>query len=250
MSRFLIIAFVFMTFFLPGVSYAQDEIVVTGSRLIRGTDINTAGPGIFYERRGDFLLLEVRIENDSRDIGTRLSELTETVEDIITAAKAENDITLSLIDDNNFVRPLSVNSFGEGIRSGSRPDTSVATLQVKTNIPEEVADSFKLAAKLGRFVDGLKEKGRTTITNSDEISVSVVNPYQYRATVMKMVLSEIKDVNQSLGPDYRAIVRGLDKELSWVRSGALNLAFTLPYTYDIVPNNLQSYTIEAPQEDY
>lgn len=250
MPRILFLPFILISLSVPSFSHAQDEIVVTGSRIIQGTDINTAGPGIFYERRGDFLLLEVLVENDSREIGTRLSELTETVEDIIAAAENEKDIKLSLIDENNFVRPLSVNSFGEGIRSGNRPDTSIATLQVKTDIPTEVADSFKLAAKLGRFVDGLKEKGRTTITNSDDISVSVVNPYQYRETVMDMVLAEIKDVNQSLGPDYRAVVRGLDKELSWVRSGSLNLAFTLPYTYDIIPNNLQSYKVEAPNEDY
>lgn len=229
---------------LPMNAQAQlDEIVVTGSRIVSDNSRNTvlASPGIFYERRGDFLLLEVRIENDSRDIGTRLAELNQTVESIISAAAQSPDIVLSLIDDNNFVRPLSISSFKDGIRGGRRPDTSVATLQVKTDIPDTVADSFELAAKLGKFVSELKEVGRTTITNSDDISVSVVNPYQYRQTVMQLVLDEIQQVKTTLGPDYRIVLRGLDKELSWVRSGALNLAFTLPYTYDVIPNNLDTY---------
>ena len=236
---------------LPAPSLAQlDEIVVTGMRIVSSVgDTVKSPPGIFYERKGDFLLLEVKIENDSREFGTRLEELTETVEGIIEAAKDEPEITLSLLDDS-FVRPLSIASFRDGIYGGPRPDTSVAPLQVKTDIPENVEDSFKLATKLGKFVDSLEEIGRTTITNSDEISVSVVNPYQYRETVMAMVLTEVKDIKDALGPDYRVVLRGLDKELNWVRSGDLNLAFTLPYTYDIIPNNLTTYSIELEEDDY
>ncbi len=231
-------------------AWAQmDEIVVTGSRIVSNTgNTVTSPPGIFYERKGDFLLLEVKVENDSREFGTRLEELTKTVEGIIEAAEDEPEISLSLLDDS-FVRPLSIASFEEGIYGGPRPDTSVATLQVKTDIPENVEDSFRLATKLGKFVDGLEEVGRTTITNSDDISVSVVNPYQYRETVMAMVLTEIKDIKDALGPEYRVILRGLDKELNWVRSGDLNLAFTLPYTYDVIPNNIQTYSIEL-SDDY
>lgn len=253
MFRFVLMFGVLFGAAMPLTAQAQaDEIVVTGSRIASDNSRDTflAAPGIFYERRGDFLLLEVRIENDSREIGTRLDELNKTVTGIISAARQNPDIVLSLIDDNNFVRPLSLSSFEEGIFRGNRPDTSVATLQVKTNIPETVADSFELAAKLGKFVSGLKETGRTTITNSDEISVSVVNPYQYRQTVMKLVMDEVREVKTALGPDYRVVLRGLDKELSWVRSGALNLAFTLPYSYDVIPNNLQTYSIEIRSDDY
>jgi hypothetical protein len=242
MRRILVLVFFAALLAFPSTAKAQlDEIVVTASRIVtKSGNTENSPPGIFYERKGDFLLLRVTIENDSRELGTRLEELTQTVEGFIRAARSDDDITLSLLDDS-FVRPLSIASFADGIYRGSRPDTSVATLQVKTDIPENVEDSFKLATKLGKFVDAQREIGRTKITNSDQISVSVVNPYQYRQTVMTMVLDEIKRVKTALGPDYRVVIRGLDKELNWVRSGDLNLAFTLPYTYDVIPNNLQSY---------
>jgi len=114
----------------------------------------------------------------------------------------------------------------------------VAFLKVKTQIPDNVEDSFKLAAKLGEFVDDLEEVGRTRIKTSDEVAVSVVNPYQYRKQVLKLVLAEIKEVTETLGPDYRAVLSGIDGEVEWTRSGDLNLAFYLPYEYMILPTSL------------
>lgn len=58
--------------------------------------------------------------------------------------------------------------------------------------------------------------------------------------VIKQVVDEVKLVTNGLGPEYRAIITGLDKELKWVRSGDLNLAFYLPYEYEIIPDTLHS----------
>jgi len=135
----------------------MDEIIVTAQK--RQED----GPGLFLEKRGDYLLLEVSIENDSRDFSTRTKEINIAVNDFIAAAEKDSDITLSIIDESDFVRPLTEENFNDGLRSGPRPDT------------------------------------------------------------------------------------GLDKELKWVRSGDLNLAFYLPYTYDIIPDTLHS--IQRVYED-
>jgi len=224
-----------------------DEIIVTATRLSGSSPIAVSGggdgPGLFLEKKGDFLLLEVTIENDSREFTDRLEGINDTVQKFIEAATNDPDITLSIIDDS-FVRPLTKENFSDGIRPGGRPDTSVATLKVKTAIPEKVEDSYKLATKLSAFVDSIPETTRTKIKAFDQISVSVVNPYQYRSDVSKLVVAEINVITDGLGPDYRAIVRGLDKQLKWVRSGDLNLAFYLPYEYDIIPNTLHSYSYD------
>jgi len=220
--------------FMPATALAEDdEIVVTGTRI-------DASPGIYLEKKGDYLLLEVDIENDSRSLDIRLQEISDTVDNIIEAAEEDPSIELSIIDDNDMVRPLSLENFKSGILAGKRPDTSVAYLKVKTPIPDTVQDSYKLATKLGIFIEDIEPVGRTVIDSSDEISVSVVNPYQYRKEVLKMVLSEIKEVTEALGPDYRAVINGIDGEVKWVRSGDLNLAFYLPYDYYIVPTSLNS----------
>lgn len=235
MKNLLTASLLAFTLLIPSTALAQmDEIVVTAQR--RQSD----GPGLFLEKKGDYLLLEVSIENDSRDFSTRTEEINVAVNDFIEAAQKNTDITLSIIDDSDFVRPLTEENFNDGIRQGPRPDTSVANLKVKTQIPNEVKDSYKLANKLAVFVESIEEKGRTKISVYDEISVSVVNPYQYRTEVMKLVTDEVKSVTGALGQEYRVIMTGLDKELKWVRSGDLNLAFYLPYEYDIIPDTLHS----------
>lgn len=217
MKNLLTASLLAFTLLIPSTALAQmDEIVVTAQR--RQSD----GPGLFLEKKGDYLLLEVSIENDSRDFSTRTEEINVAVNDFIEAAQKNTDITLSIIDDSDFVRPLTEENFNDGIRQGPRPDTSVANLKVKTQIPYEVKDSYKLANKLAVFVESIEEKGRTKISVYDEISVSVVNPYQYRTEVMKLVTDEVKSVTGALGPEYRVIMTGLDKELKWVRSGDLN----------------------------
>lgn len=211
----------------------DDEIIVTASRI-------SASPGIYLEKKGDYLLLEVQIENDSRGVDIRFQEIADTVDNIISAAADDPSIELSIVGDGNIVRPLSAENFATGIRGGDRPDTSIAYMKVKTQIPDNVEDSYKLATKLGTFVESLEEVGRTEIESSDEIAVSVVNPYQYRKEVMDLIIEEVNDVTSKLGPDYRVILTGIDGELEWVRSGDLNLAFYLPYQYMVLPTSVNS----------
>jgi len=246
MLKFIALSLIVILMSWPQYSAAQDEIIVTATRRVAapGATLKAHGPGIFIEKRGDFLLLEVKIENDSRELSTRLKEIGTTVDAFIAAAKNNPEIELSIIDESKFVRPLTRDNFSDNIRFGSRPDTSVAILKVKTQIPDRVEDSYKIAQMLSEFVDSIEEKDRTTINTYDDISVSVVNPYQYRDDVIRKVVEEVNTITKDLGPDYRVILKGLDKELTWTRSGDLKLAFFLPYSYDIIPNTLHSYPNE------
>jgi len=62
MFRFVLIFAVLFGATLPLTAHAQaDEIVVTASRIASDNSRDTflAAPGIFYERRGDFLLISL-----------------------------------------------------------------------------------------------------------------------------------------------------------------------------------------------
>lgn len=211
----------------------EDEIIVTGTRA-------SASPGIYLEKKGDFLLLDVQIENDSRGIDVRMKEITATVENIIAAAAQDPTIELSIVGTGNMLRPLSLENFKSGVRAGGRPDTSIAFMKVKTQIPDNVQDSYRLVSKLSDFVDDLEVEGRTVIRGHGETGVSVVNPYQYRKEVMNLVIDEVNEVTAKLGPDYRVVLTGIDGEIRWVRSGDLSLAFFLPYEYDVLPTSLNT----------
>lgn len=73
---------------ISGTVHAQaelSEIVVTGSMV----DERARIPATSLKRQADFLLLEVAVSNDSRDYGTRRSEIYATLRKMLAAA--END---------------------------------------------------------------------------------------------------------------------------------------------------------------
>lgn len=207
-----------------------DEIIVTGTRKVDA-------PAIFIEKRGDFLLLDVRIQNDSRERKERIRDLELTIAGIIEAVKDQPDIELSLVEDG-FVRPLTQLAFMDTVRPGNQPDTSYANLKVKTDIPTGDVQAYKLVGKLDKFVDSLEGIGRTTVTTYEDVAVSIINPFQYRKDVRDKVLEEMTSTLERLGPEYAIIPRGLDNQIKWVRSGDLNLKFYMNYSYQIYPETL------------
>ena len=215
-----------------------DEIIVTATRQVNA-------PAIFIEKRGDFLLLDVRVQNDSRERKERIRDLELTIEGIIEAAKGQPDIELSLVEDG-FVRPLTQLAFMDTVRPGAQPDTSFANLKVKTDIPKGEVQAYKLVGRLDNFVDSLNGVGRTTVTTYEDVAVSVINPFQYREDVRDKVLDEMTSTLERLGPDYAIIPRGLDNQIRWVRSGDLNLKFFMDYSYQIYPETL---SVEVSIED-
>ncbi|GLQ19350.1 hypothetical protein ACFFUB_13075 [Algimonas porphyrae] len=243
----LLRAFIATTLFslIPvGSAYAQtDEIVVTGSRI----SIQDTLPGQVLIVRGDNLLLEVRIESDARNLSERLAEIDKTIRTFTAAADRDAAITLSYVD-GNAVRPLSPSLYKDAISRGSRPDTSVARIQLKTAIPDTVADSFALATQLTRFVDKIPETGRITIENTDEIVISVVNPGQYRPAVIRKVTDEIADIRDQLGADYRVILQNIDRPIRQYRAGDLTLGFYIPYSYVVIPTSLDNLDINLSDD--
>ena len=215
-----------------------DEIIVTATRKVDA-------PAIFIEKRGDFLLLDVRVQNDSREGKERVRDLKLTIAGIIEAAKEQSDIELSLVEDG-FVRPLTQLAFMDTVRPGNQPDTSFANLKVKTDIPTGDVEAYKLVRKLDDFVESLDAVGRTTITTYENVAVSIINPFQYRKDVRDKVLEEMTSTLERLGPDYAIIPRGLDNQIGWVRSGDLNLKFYMDYSYQIYPETL---SVDVSVED-
>lgn len=223
------------------LAFAQtDEIIVTASRINSLNDVGS-GPGIVVEKKGDFLLLQVTIENDSRELKTRLAEMDATIKNMLEAADTNPDITLSLVGKGNLVRSMNLVNYRSNLVGGRRPDTSMAHFKVKTNIPENINEAFKLSANLAKFVEGVEEVGRTRILENETISVSVLNPSQHRDEVRSKIIAEVNATIEALGGNYRAIVSGLDGPVKWARSGDFNLAFYMNYSYEIIPETLTTY---------
>ncbi len=230
---------VLLLFVLSSASLAQssEEIVVTGIRASADEM-----PGVTLKRLGDFLLLEVELESDSREAKERQKEIYSTIKNAISLAEKDKNIKLSLVRENSVV-PLTMDNHEVDLATGSRPDTSVVTIQVKSPIPKDTVDPGKLILKLRKFTQSVSVVGRVHIDVTEETSVSIVNPAQYRSEILKLVTTEIETVTSSLGDDYRVILMGVDKPIKWNAAGPLHLRLFIPYTYAVIPVNLHTWNV-------
>jgi hypothetical protein len=234
-TRLAVVALVLMTARMAAAQDAQ-EIMVTG---VRSAEV--AVPGTSLKRPGDFLLLTVEVSNDSRDQKTRREEVEATLRAMLAGATRDKSIELSVIGDNGLVLPLKLDSATLKLVNGKRPDTSEATISVKTRIPTQPGNSSALVAKLRDFANNIKPVGRTIIDDDGEFEISIVNPTQYRDRVIELMAADVKKVTAALGPDYKVVLSGIDQPIQWVRDGMLELTIFVPYRYDVLPASVTSY---------
>ncbi|MDP5208330.1 hypothetical protein [Microbulbifer sp. 2205BS26-8] len=223
---------------LNGWGQMIEEVIVTAAR------VDEPLPGVVLKKTGDFLLLEVEIWNDSRDEKRRKEEIYQTLKNALSTASRNRNVELSIVE-SGFVMPLTLDNHRIELKRGSRPDTTMAKIRVKTAIPSDMNKATKLVDEMTGFVDEVNRVGRTEFNSLGSVDVSVVNPNQYRSEIIALFSADAKAVATSLGEDYKVIVEGIDRPVQWVRVGPLQLALYVPYSYNVIPNNINSI-IMAP----
>ncbi|MBB6093224.1 hypothetical protein HNQ60_002102 [Povalibacter uvarum] len=226
----------------PSLGQGLEEVVVTGS-LSEGGSM----PGTFLRKTGDFLLLQVNIRNDTREAPARKEEIYATLRNALANASRDGSIELSVIDENDLVIPLKVDSATVVLRPGDRPDTNTTLISVKTRIPATGANGQALISKLKDFTAGIKIVGRTTLDPDGSVDISIVSPNRYRDEIIALFAADAKKVAAALGEDYRIVTTGIDRPVRWVRVGLLELGLFVPYSYQVVPSSIQSIAIHAEE---
>ena len=215
-------------------AFAQlEEIVVTGSRI-------ESTPGVFLRRHADYLLLQVSVTNDTREEAGREDEIYRTLRGALTAAERNRDVEISVVNDDGLVYPLTPANYRIELTPGNRPDTSTATISMKTAVPAANADGQALVNKLREFVESLSVVGRTQLEPVGDVEISVVDPHQYRGEIIKLVAGDIGQVTTTLGTEYRVVVEGIDRPVEWFRLGLLDLGLFIPYRYTVIPQSVTS----------
>jgi hypothetical protein len=214
-----------------------EEVVVTGARTEEGVTM----PGTFLRKTGDYLLLQVNVTNDTREAPARKDEIYATLRTALAAANKDGSIELSVIDENDLVIALKVDSATVVLRNGDRPDTSATRISVKTKIPPQGANGQALISKLKDFVSGIKVTGRTKLDPDGDVDISIVAPHRYRAEIITLFAQDAKNITASLGDDYKIVASGIDRPVRWVRMGLLELALFVPYKFDVLPSTVNTF---------
>lgn len=211
----------------------MEEVVVTGSRMIEWDPDDI--PAVQLFRRADNLIASVRVVNDTREAAGRRGELIQTLRAMARQAAGRADIDLSIEADGVLV-PLTedmVSTLTLGV-DGSRSDTSVARLVVKT--PITATDTLDGASgRLEAFVESVPTTGRSEVDINDEWQLSIVDPPQYRMAILGLISADAQRAATAFGGGYGVEVTGMENRVTWRQSGPLDLGLFIPYKMTVVP---------------
>lgn len=216
----------------------EELIVVTGTRYADRYE-DTKIPAISVRRRADFAVARVLLESDSRDAAQRRSELQTALTEMDRGSRG-GPITLALIEDGpegdageTRLRPFTLAQAMALVGSGSRPDTSRVTVQLRVAVTQaETQDSIK--KRFNDFIAGVPRPGRVTVAQIGGDLV-INNPAQYRDTVIAAIMADARKAVTAAGPNQAFSIEGLEGRIAWRPAGDLDLLLYIPYELTIEP---------------
>jgi hypothetical protein len=67
------------------------------------------------------------------------------------------------------------------------------------------------------------------------LTLTIVNPDQYRDTIVKSIAENARRYAAMFGPEYAVQVNGIDGQVSWSQISSTDVFLYIPYRYTIVP---------------
>lgn len=216
-------------------SVAQ-EVVVTGNR--RGSYLNaevnpsSSRPIINLRRTADFAVQPVQIIGDTREEAKRYEEIYAMVRGAIELAGKHN-VELSIGD--YIVEPLTLANYKNLIlQNGGRSDTNVARFLIKAKLAAGM-DAKTALERITVFIKAVPAVGRAQIESLGSLTLSVVNPDQYRAQITDLIVADAAATAAKFGPDYGVSATGLDRPVEWARASLTEVFLYLPAAYTVQP---------------
>lgn len=233
MMRFGVLALALIAGALP--ASAQDnsnimgEVVVTGQRASADylSDEQTV---VGLRRPADSAIQPVKFTSDSRDADVRKREIHAMIEGAIRRADAAGvelvtgDFELTKVTQANY-RDLA-------FANGGRPDTSEISVFVKAKLAGSVGSA---QSRIDGFIKAVPAEGRALIERRGGVTLTIINPDQYRSEIIKLVAAEAIKTAGAFGPDYGVEVAGLNEQLIWAQASATDVFLYIPYRFSVRP---------------
>lgn len=214
--------------------YANDEVVVTGSR--RQSDgFDESRPVVGLRRAADFAILNVTIAGDTRDLEKRRAEIFAMVKSAIELAPK---FGVELATGDEVVEALTLANYRNlGFSGDGRPDSDRTSFLAKVRLGAGV-DGASALERIRKFVKAVPANGRAEIRGGNgNFTLSIVGPDKFRGEILDIIASDAKAISARLGPDYGVEIRGLDRPVEWSRAGLTDVFLYVPYNMVIRPKN-------------
>lgn len=207
----------------------QEEIIVTAARRDQD-DYDDSAPLVGLRRTADFAVRPVKITGDTRDPQKRRDEIFAMVRNAIeTAARQGVELSTGEV----VLTPLTLANYRDlELGNDKRPDTEQVGFFVKSSL--KGSDAKAALDRIERYIKAVPVVGRAELIATGDLTLSVVDPDQYRAEIVAMVAADARTTAARLGPDYGVDITGLDKRVLWSRDGLTEVLLYVPYSYRVL----------------
>jgi len=214
---------------------AQDletqEVVVTGTR-IEQDDYARDMPAVGLRRPADFLVQQVVIRGDTRDMTERRKEIRAMLADAIRRADAGG---IELAYGDYILTRLTPRNAGEvTLTSDNRPDSERLTFLVKAKLGGSQSGEAA-EAQIKRYIESVPEVGRAQMDSAGDSTLSIVGPDSFRSQIATEIAKDATSMAQRTGERYAVEIEGLNMPVQWTRSGPAEVFLYVPYKLTIVP---------------
>lgn len=230
--------------------FAQDEIIVTGMRRLnpdnddtRAVDIRSATmlPAVpaaaqMLRRTADFAVQQVVVVSDTveeADANKEVQAMTRKAIDLSGASGvqlASGEIVVEPLNAGNY-QDLKIEEIDE-----DEIDGQAVKFLVKVPLAPGI-DAKTALARIDKFIKAVPAVGRAEIKAYSELTLSVVDPEQYRGAIIDLVAKDTGNTSGRFGAGYGVEVTGLDKPVQWKRASLTEVQLFLPSNSTVRPRN-------------
>jgi hypothetical protein len=226
---------------------AQDEggqeIVVTGFRKLAGNDADDVreirpvlpASALTMRRTADFAVQQVTIGGDTREEGKRREEIYAMTRRAIELA---GKYGVQLATGELVIEPLTLANYKNLIvtEDEDQNEAELVTFVVKTPLTSGM-DSKTALERISKFIAGVPPVGRAELKAKSELTLSVVNPEQYRRPIIAQIAKEAAATSAPFGTGYGVEVTGLERPVQWTQASLTEVLLYLPATYTVRPHD-------------
>lgn len=224
---------------------AQDEIVVTGMRRLspdrddnRPVELAVPTPAAvqMLRRTADFAVQQVVVVSDTVEEEDARNEVQAMIRKAIDLSAGSG---VQLASGELVVEPLTPGNYKDlRIEEIDEDELSGEATKFLVKVPLAPGIDAKAAlARIDKFIKAVPAVGRAEIKAYSELTLSVVDPEQYRGAIIDLVAKDTAGTSGRFGQGYGVEVTGLDRPVQWKRASLTEVQLFLPASSTVRPRN-------------
>lgn len=207
----------------------EGEIIVTAQR-VSSDYYEDDQPVVGLRRTADSAVQSVKITSDSREEAVRKREIHAMLDSAIRAAGGSG---VELVTGDFELTALTPANYKELIFTrGGRPDTSEVSFYVKSKLAGSTGSA---QTRIDSFIKAVPPSGRSLLEKQGNLTLTIINPDQYRDQIVKLVAAESLKYAGYFGSDYGVDISGLSEQLAWTQISGSEVFLYIPYRFSIKP---------------